>query len=320
MADTAEHSDRRVDFISRLPTEIVESTLAKCCYQDLLMLSMVNKQYNQLVKPQNAPTSDKEDFVKRAQLWPKHNRARVVFVRNSTMIRWETNGHACYACYRIMPPSRFSKRSIRKAAAKNSPSDGGGGKRKCIDCSMKKGLYTHNTELIHGCTSERFSFAATDQDNDRPLYIFCKFCDKLYLRGGEHVHANCPGVQSKPRVTGKVFYEEGFGYVYCRQCGTNNFKLRHTCIHCSGLPCTRCGHPVAFTANPQRWWCGRLCSNNGYKEALASLDNDCAVPSLAVDYIRSKKLERKEMKPHGLFDIETEEDDMLKCLGLMKLG
>ena len=141
--------------IQRLPGELQLCIFDGLGYQDCIRLSQVNRWFHLKVQPEKCSELEKRQFVRDAQLWPKHNRWIGVNWDGpwgkGTEVWADSNGFACYRCYRVRPQSKFSRSMITRKASKQRHHDE---HRFCIDCGLEGREYNPEITTLQVITDE----------------------------------------------------------------------------------------------------------------------------------------------------------------------
>lgn len=114
-------AERRREVLLTIPPEPHVRIADELDYPGATCLLGVNQYLQARFKPDQHSPGDKAKGVQRAQLFPQHNQA--YHYKCGAVIWWDSNGFACYSCFRVLPMLKFSCRQTRKGNAKDSPSD-----------------------------------------------------------------------------------------------------------------------------------------------------------------------------------------------------
>ncbi|KAK3630423.1 hypothetical protein LTR56_017481 [Elasticomyces elasticus] len=257
-----------------LPPELHLRVVKDLDYLEAVRLSQVNKHFHALVDPQQCPVEDKRRFVRDAQYWPKHNRMHLSMVSDDGETLFDTNGHACYSCYRVRPKREFSVRHSTKTLGKTSPRDyedesgiyGCG--RFCVDCGIKSGDYRAGMRL-KVVVDERLTPTNREYLCEAETLALCSSCNKFMeeVWDGMNGPATCDECKIEHKVAKdrhSIYQRLRNGrrarFFACPQCekktlGCNLRKGR--CCFCKREVCQSCG---CITNEKGEWWCGRSCS------------------------------------------------------------
>jgi hypothetical protein len=263
------HSSRPIDPIEQLPPELQLRVFASLDYQSLIMLSMVSRHYNSAVNLRDRPLAEKDDFVKEQQKKKKHNLCFVDLKDDDVNFQWNANGFACYSCHRVLPFTAFSQRQVRKYHYKNSRKEGQVGfRRRCLACATAADLYRARTLITFALSM----FTLKRHNGHLPQflydadYFYCARCKELVRCHEWNSSSICQqcGDRARKDEIHNVILRDDHRTLDCRQCGQASRLDRQNmpCKYCNGPICEYCGRVVTDTG---RWWCGRACSQEGYK-------------------------------------------------------
>ncbi|KAK4953270.1 hypothetical protein LTR10_008979 [Elasticomyces elasticus] len=256
-----------------LPPELHLRIVKDLDYLGAFRLSQVNKHFHDLVDPQQCPVEEKRRFVRDAQYWREHNRMHLSMVSNHGETLFDTNGHACYSCYRVLPKREFSVRQSSKTFAKTSPRDYEGESgiygcgRFCVDCGIKSGAYRAGMRLKL-VTEERLTAEERNYYCETDVLALCSSCNILmFVWQGMNGPATCEVCKVEHKVAKdrhSIYSKQRLGhrtrFFACPQCKkkTTGCSLRKgRCCFCKGEVCQSCG---CIGNEKGEWWCGRSCS------------------------------------------------------------
>jgi len=265
------------NMIGQLPPELQLRITNMLSYQDALMLQQVDKSLWKAIDPRSWPDQEKKAFVSTAQHWPKHNRCRIEHTTSGSILHYETNGFACYTCYRVLPMDAFARTQIRHGCAKGSPCDQGD--RKCIECRHNDSEFTRGARITVVTKMWR-DFPAGISMTRVPQFL-CSTCNVFKPCGSaQHICKcdDCGNFTNFRRYKHSVLTDHlsstaqsDIRFYKCPLCSqvtpTANEDIpsedvRHSrCTFCAGDICRVCGCPADTSGN---WWCGRICTNSAY--------------------------------------------------------
>jgi len=144
-------------------------------YQDAIRLSQVNRYFHATVDPQAWPTDKKAAFVEDAQHWWRYNmfymsssgrQGPAPYIRSVLL---NSNGCACFSCFRVFPKSLFSNSQTERVNAKSNQSM----TRFCLECGIKKEKYRCGEVIIRDRV-DKSEKCFTLQTSPAFLCGFCK--------------------------------------------------------------------------------------------------------------------------------------------------
>lgn len=309
------------DMLQRLPPELQARAIDSLDYQSRIRLTQVNRYFSQFVEPQNCPVTLKEDFVRAAQRWAKHNRLQV-FISDAggRVISWASNAFACYCCFRVRPQKCFSTRQTTRARSKISPRDGrAGAKRFCLECGIEKAYYRAETRII--LVEQEYFSDHKRLDPDIQECFFCTACSRLQASTHDSDEvcqcAICGQVSNFKRFCGHIFCESGLTrFITCRQCekaSVTSNKASRNCTFCKRDVCQHCGCQAGSSTG--KWWCGRACSEGGF-DFLENIQTwKWPIEPLLRKIVDEKRAARALERETDVFEVEGVHD----ALGLLAL-
>ena len=326
------------NMLETLPPELQLHIFTYVEYGDALRLHQVSRHFNAMVKPQQWPHESKAKFVQTAQLFAKHNKLRMAIdqhidgqLMEGAAVIYESNGFACYSCYRVRDVKHFSVRQTRKKLAKDSPNDRKsvtGCGRFCIDCGIAKGVYYSGTRLL----IVDIEYLAPDFRAHRRIgdyNVLCGTCTTFNHVDGELLDsAWCDGCDDilVTHATRHDFHQcmpsmgedNGTRYFRCPQCkfmtmGCDDEERR--CKFCKGDLCQSCG---CIVDTKGRWWCGRPCSKAAWE--FTSTMKEELPPQVQSRYgkIVEKRRRNRQVRAKREKDL-FEQPDVVDALGWLSL-
>ncbi|KAK5119299.1 hypothetical protein LTR85_007655 [Meristemomyces frigidus] len=328
-ADEDQEQDaRKGDIVTRLPKELQLDIFDRLAYRDAIRLAQANRYLHATIDPQTWPTGEEEDFIHKAQSWPKHNH----FVRLQCKRKVFTtlaDGYACFSCYRVRPKSAFSQKQSARNQAKSSGRYGEiGHTRFCLDCGIKNFFYKPGAivkvvmgedMIVQGGLCEKYLDAGLRMScgtcraftayKELEAHVQCHDCydwpfdersEWLYSRGEWHRSA-----EVHPIVLSKLTQ------LQCNECG-NFEEMRHPlrCGRCERRVCGVClGAQESIDApgayGPCNGSCTLVAPQPWEDAAQASIDAN------------QRRLERKAGRAQALTEAwEESTESMLQGLGI----
>ena len=141
----------------------------------LYVFSQVNRYFHATVDPQAWPTDKKAAFVEDAQHWWRYNmfymsssgrQGPAPYIRSVLL---NSNGCACFSCFRVFPKSLFSNSQTERVNAKSNQSM----TRFCLECGIKKEKYRCGEVIIRDRV-DKSEKCFTLQTSPAFLCGFCK--------------------------------------------------------------------------------------------------------------------------------------------------
>ncbi|KAK5704950.1 hypothetical protein LTR97_002061 [Elasticomyces elasticus] len=296
------------NLLESLPPELQLRIFEYTGYGDVFTLKQVNKHFHGLVKPEKWPAEDKAKFVKKVQLFPQHNRIhmKITHTMENEMV-FDSNGFACYSCYRVRPQDHFS---LSQCIAKNSKhskqdlySETGCG-RFCVSCGLESGKYRVGT-LIGVVSYMGITKACPPYACESALQTFCAGCRSFaYNMVGLNNTTWCNGCMlwTKTRADRNYRYElaktkaEYLRFFECPQCKELTLACdddKRRCCYCKRDICRSCGC-VANKAGD--WWCGLACSKAGWDFMMKTVVDGWPLQLTLDKKVREKHVERDPEK------------------------
>ncbi|KAK5707138.1 hypothetical protein LTR17_020945 [Elasticomyces elasticus] len=309
----------RPDPLSRLPPELHLNVFDSLGYDDAFRLQRLNRFYYTLINPAQWSRDKQVGFVKQQQLHHKHNSMQMVIGRatGDRTIVMDTNGFACYHCYRVLPIDHFSIRQTRKHNAKDSPHDlqTPGCGRFCLDCGIKGMHYRYEGTRVRTTVGELYApdgvrwatksakalctTHAKFYDLDSVVALSCPDCGPTTNEGGDEdfrLH-NC-----YPCAAGCDDWDVNFSINHLYPWLHSYFIGNSICHICSrnAAECLCTRFEFVF------WWLSLTCERRVYEKDLRLISTDSLCYS-ATRVLLERKRALRDSRHSGNCDVWEQE-------------
>ncbi|KAK3626104.1 hypothetical protein LTR56_020009 [Elasticomyces elasticus] len=275
------------NLLESLPPELQLRIFEYTGYGDAFTLKQVNQHFHGLVKPEKWPAEDKAKFVKKAQLFPQHNRMHMNISRTMEHeMVFDSNGFACYSCYRVWPQNRFSARQCIGKKSKHSARDLDGETgcgRFRVPCGMESGKY--GVGILTGVVSDMRVYNACPYAYKSILQTFCAGCRGFaYNMAGLNNTTWC----DRCMIWTKTRADRNYSYELVGSIG----------VHQRFFECPQCGDLSMACEDEKRrccycdWWCGLACSKAGWEFMQATITDAWPLKLTLKDMVHEKHVER----------------------------
>lgn len=235
----------------KLPAELLAPILDRISYLDAVRLSTVSPYLHSNVHPEAWPLVDKVQEIRVAERFNRHNLSTHAnrFNPYPARITQQTDGHACFSCYKVKAGSAFSKNQTLRSNAKDYSTS-----RFCLDCGVREGKYRPETTL--NVVTQRIWTAnqsgyRLEKESITGL-LLCKHCNEFseYQNvGPPEVCPECEEAQIEidDSEQGKETLEmrkRGYKILQCTGCnGLNELSVGQDYVGCEGCDnaiCKKC--------------------------------------------------------------------------------
>ncbi|KAK3696028.1 hypothetical protein LTR37_018170 [Vermiconidia calcicola] len=264
----------------RFPVELQIGIAETLRDRDTIMLSQVNRHFQQLMRPRVTAIKKKETaLVRQAQFFKQNSKYSSFFAGGYDVLVTENVLYACFTCFRVRPIDAFSARQIihcnkigqNNKAMKNNL-------RCCTDCSITRKSFRHGMEIrilrkISMLVDKGDRYQKTQVVNVRvrnsELTKYCDKCETLHTVEGWEACGPLEGQPSKRAIKraqeqqGRRFYQLRFWSPKKKTDTTYRVKAKgRICSNCnaddSEMPLGDFYCPECLT-----WICWSCCRGRG---------------------------------------------------------